>query len=149
MSPFEIRNPDYRETIRRMLDLQPFIRHLGVELGEFGPGFCELALDLRPEHLQHGGVAHAGVISTLADNAAGAAAGTLMPPGHATVTAEYRISLLNPGAGKRLLARGEVLRPGKALLHVKADVWAFAGERRTHCATLLGTMVPFNMGGAD
>lgn len=143
---FQAPNPNYRDTIAKILSSQAFIQALGISLGDLGPGFCELRLKLRPDHLQHGGVAHGGVIGTLADNAAGAAAGTLMPVGFATVTAEYRISFLAAAKGEQLIARGEVLKAGKALFHTKSDVFAISGEKRIHCATLLATMVPFDMG---
>lgn len=145
MTDFQIKNPEYRTLLPKILAAQPFMHQLGVRLGDFGPGFCELWLDLRQDHLQHGGSAHGGVIGALADNAAGAASGTLMEPGFATVTVEYRISFLAPALGKQLLARGAVIKPGRAVLHTKADVFAITGDTRLQCATLLATMTPFKM----
>ena len=53
-----------------------------------------------------------------------------------------RIHLLAPARGDRLLARGRVIRPGKRLVVVAADVYAEAGGAETHIALLTGTMVP-------
>lgn len=138
---------DIRRMIEDVLARQPFIRALGMRLIEFGPGRCVLGLALRPDHMQHGGSAHGGVIGAIADNAAGAAASAAMPAGHAAVTAEYRISFLAPAVGEELRAEGLVLRAGRSIVHTKADVYAVpgAGEPRRHVATLLATMVPFQL----
>ena len=58
----------------------PFIAHLGLELEALGPGWCESRLEVQPWHLQQTGVVHAGVLATLADHCAGAAATTLLAP---------------------------------------------------------------------
>ncbi len=79
----------------------------------------------------------------MADNAAGAAAASLLPPNPATVTAEYRISFLAPAIGQTLIARGSVLKPGRSLIHTRSDVFAVTEERETLVATGLGSMVPF------
>jgi uncharacterized protein (TIGR00369 family) len=138
---------EIRQLFEGVMARQPFIRALGVHLVEFGPGRCVLGLALRADHMQHGGSAHGGVLGTLADNAAGAAASTVMPAGFAAVTAEYRISFLAPAIGEALRAEGQVLRPGRSIVHTKADVFALprAGEPRRHVATLLATMVPFEL----
>ena len=138
---------EIRQLFDGVMARQPFIQALGVRLVEFGSGRCVLGLPLRPDHMQHGGSAHGGVLGTLADNAAGAAASTVMSAGHAAVTAEYRISFLAPAIGEELRAEGQVLRAGKSIVHAKADVFALpgSGQPRRHVATLLATMVPFEL----
>jgi len=116
---------------------------LGATLSRAEPGEIELSLTIRADHLQHGGAVHGGAIFAMADTAAGAAAASLLPPGQAVVTAEYRISFLAPAIGQTLLARGTVLRPGRSLIHTKSDVIAIADGRETLVATGLGSMVPF------
>ena len=61
----------------------------------------------------------------------------MLDPGWEVVTSEFRISLLAPATGT-LVAVGRVLRPGRRLVAVAADVWS--GD--THVATALGSMVP-------
>jgi uncharacterized protein (TIGR00369 family) len=118
---------------------------LGATLSRIEPGEVELSLAIRPDHLQHGGAVHGGVIVAMADNAAGAAAAGLLPPNQATVTAEYRISLLAPAIGQTLIARGSVLKPGRSLIHTKSDVIVIADHRETLVATALGSMAPFTL----
>ena len=138
---------DQLETARRLIQgvllRQPFMQLLGVTLGDVGEGRVELRVELRPELTQHGGVAHGGVIGALADNAAGAAAGTLTLPEKATVTAEYKISFIAPGAGENLRAVGQVLKAGKTLINVESRVYALKADgTETLCAVALATMVP-------
>ena len=145
---FQAQNPDFKSFIEQVFNAQPFMVALGARLGRIEPGLVELVLSVRPDHVQHGGAVHRGVIGAMGDNAAGAAAATLLPPGQATVTAEYRISFLAPAAGDTLIARGEVLKPGRSLIHTKCDVMVRAGDRETLVATALSSMVPFAMRGA-
>ena len=58
------------------------------------------------------------------------------------MTAEIKINLLAPGRGQRLRATGRVLKPGRRLVVVAADVHAIDGETETLVAVLQGTMVP-------
>jgi len=135
--------------IQGVLLRQPFMQMLGVTLGDVAEGRVELRVELRPDLTQHGGVAHGGVIGALADNAAGAAAGTLTLPEKATVTAEYKISFIAPGAGERLRAVGQVLKAGKTLINVESRVYAVKPDgAETLCAVALATMVPVAMPGA-
>ena len=69
---------------------------------------------------------------------------TAMEAGREVVTAEMRISLLAPARG-RLVATGRVLRPGRRIVAVAADVHGGDGA---HVATALGTMVPVGAGAA-
>ena len=118
----------------------PFVAHLGIELEALGPGWCQAGLALQPWQLQQTGVAHAGVVATLADHCAGAAATTGLAPGEFVVTAEYKINLLRGARGERLHCRAEVLKPGQTLVVVEASVYAVRGQEREMVARLNATM---------
>ena len=47
-----------------------------------------------------------------------------------------------PAVGDRLVAEGRVLRAGRRIVVVAADVFAEGSSGRRHVATMLGTMVP-------
>jgi len=85
---------------------------------------------------------HAGVTAALADNAAGGAASTLLPKGTAAVTVEYKVSLVAPARGNRLVARAEVLHSGKTLTSCESRVYAVSGDRESLCAVALVTLRP-------
>ena len=91
---------------------------------------------------QQHGFGHAGLTFALGDTAAGYAALTLMPPGAEVLTVEMKINLIAPAAGERLIATGRVVRAGRRLTVVTAEVEAEAGGRRRTIALLQGTMLP-------
>jgi uncharacterized protein (TIGR00369 family) len=128
------------EALRRGFSQAPFIAHLGIELDDLGPGFCAASLVLQPWHMQQTQVVHAGVISTLADHCAGAAASTGLPADEFVVTAEFKINLLRGARGERLRCRAEVLKPGRRLVVVEAQVWSESGGKVELVAKLNATM---------
>jgi acyl-coenzyme A thioesterase PaaI-like protein len=58
------------------------------------------------------------------------------------MTAEIKVNLLAPGAGEYLRATGRVIKPGRRLVVVSAEVHAITGEDEKLIALLQGTMVP-------
>jgi uncharacterized protein (TIGR00369 family) len=114
----------------------PFLGLLGVRLVDGGEGWVETELDLTDRLTQQHGFAHAGVVATLADHTAGAAATTAVQRGQSVLTAGYNIHLLRPAAGNTLRSRGEIVRAGRTLIVAGADVWA--DDRQ--CARYTGTM---------
>lgn len=130
------------EEIRRSFLAQGLMRTLGAELLEVGPGRVVIAAPIRPEVGQQHGFAHAGLSFALGDSAAGYSALSLLPEGAEVLTVEMKINLIAPAAGARLVATGEVLRAGRRLSVVRAEVVAEDGETRRTVALLQGTMIP-------
>ena len=60
-------------TINEFLQGDKFARMAGVELIETGNGYAKARMEIRPEHLNGGGVCQGGAIFTLADLAFAAA----------------------------------------------------------------------------
>ena len=78
----------------------------------------------------------------IADTAAGYAALSLYPKGFGVLTTEFKVNLLNPGRGRRLVARGRVIKPGRTLTVTASDVYGQTpGEADIHVATGLFTMI--------
>jgi len=127
---------ELRDRIERIFTRAPFMDLLGVRLVDVGEGWVETELELEERLTQQHGFAHAGVVSTLADHSAGAAATTAIDQDRSVLTADYTIHLLRPGAGSVLRSRGEVVRAGRTLIVTQADVWADG----SHCARYTGTM---------
>lgn len=139
MPPREV-DVDYEAAVRRGFRDAPFIERLGAMLEGLGSGWCEASLVLQPWQYQQTGVAHAGVVSTLADHCAGAAASTTLREGEFVVSAEFKINFLAGARGERLHARAEVLKPGRRLIVVEADVWSEGPGPRERVARLNATM---------
>lgn len=118
---------------------QGMMHTLGAELVSVAPGEVVIRAPVTPETGQQQGVAHAGLTFAIGDSAAGYAALTVMPERFEVVTAEIKINLLAPGSGPALIATGRVIKPGKRLVVVTAEV---AREDGICIALLQGTMVP-------
>lgn len=80
-------------------------------------------------------------MTAIADSACGYSALSLMPPDAAVLTVEFKVNLLAPARGERLLARGRVTRAGRTLTVATADVVAVAGGRETPVAVMLATLM--------
>jgi uncharacterized protein (TIGR00369 family) len=117
---------------------QSILATLGAELLHGDAGLCRIAAPLLPGFLQQHGYGHAGVTFTLGDSSAGYAALSVMPEGAEVLTAEMKINLLAPAQGERLVAEGRVLRAGRRLVVVAAEVRADDAL----IAVLQGTMIP-------
>jgi uncharacterized protein (TIGR00369 family) len=115
---------------------------LGAELVALEPGRCEIACTFRADLTQHHGLFHAGVLTTLADNACGFAAMSLQQDGGEVLSVEFKTSFLRPGAGVAAIARGAVLKPGRTLTFCRADVLMRQPDgREVLAATMLATMM--------
>lgn len=138
------RNPDFRDRVRAIFEAAAFVQHLGIEMTALEPGVCEAALGLRPEHLQQDGVVHAGVIATLADHTAGAAAGSLIAAEDGILSVEFNVHLLRAGRGERLRCRAEVVKAGRTISVAESRVFAEAGgaERLIATATVTLAILP-------
>ena len=119
--------PAVAAAIRTTLEGQGFTRLVGAEVVSVDPGVVVMGLDRRDEVLQQNGLFHGGVIAYLIDNAATAAAATVIDRSKRTViTAEYKVNLVAPSKGDRLTCRAEVIKAGRSLTVVDA---------RVHCRT--------------
>ncbi|HMN77140.1 MAG TPA: PaaI family thioesterase [Burkholderiaceae bacterium] len=128
------------DDVRAFFRRAPFIADLGVDVEAIGAGECTTRLAVGPRLLQHSGQVHAGVLTTLADHTAGAAAQTLAPEGSFVVTVELKISLLRPARGERLRCSARVLKPGKQLSFVEAEVYCADGDAEHLVAKVSATM---------
>ncbi|MCK8484758.1 PaaI family thioesterase [Aliiroseovarius sp. S2029] len=121
---------------------QNLMTTIGAEMTDLAHGTCQITAPIPDNMRQQHGFGHAALTFGLGDTAAGYAALSVMPEGHEVLTSEIKINLLAPAAGRRLVAEGRVLRAGRRLIPVEADVWAEQDGGRTLIAKLLGTMVP-------
>ncbi|MAX74906.1 MAG: phenylacetic acid degradation protein [Nioella sp.] len=122
---------------------QGLMQTLGAELAEIAEGRVVITAPITPAASQQHGFAHAGMTFALGDSAAGYSALTLMPEGAEVLTAEMKINLLAPADGVRLIATGEVVKPGRKLVVVRATVETETADgTRKPVAILQGTMVP-------
>ena len=115
---------NYAERVRASFGRQRVMALLGAHLRTVEPGQAEIVLPYREELSQQHGFIHAGIVTTIADSACGYAALSLMPPGVGVLTIEFKVNLLSPASGVRLVAKGRVVKPGRTLMVCIGDVTA-------------------------
>jgi uncharacterized protein (TIGR00369 family) len=138
---FTALNPDFESRVRDSFARQAAMRLIGARLTTVEPGRCVVELPVRDDLTQQHGFVHGGVVGMIADSAGGYAGFTLMPADASVLTVEFKINMLAPAAGDMLVATGEILKPGRTLTIVRADVVAFLGDRQTRVATMQQTLM--------
>jgi uncharacterized protein (TIGR00369 family) len=132
--------------VQRIFENAEFIRSIGIELHSYGKGWCETRVSGSPFHRQQHGFIHAGVLMTLADHTCGGAAASTVGENLDVITVENKISFLRPASGPNLFCRADVLRAGRSLVFVEAQVLDERAEGRVMVAKPSSTLavIPLN-----
>ena len=139
--PHQASNQNFVEEIKASFAKQTIMGLIGGELIRVEPGVVEISLTYRTDLTQQHGYVHAGIITTIADSACGYAAYTLMPPNSDVLAVEFKVNLLRPAKGDTFVARAEVIKSGRTLTVVRADVHALSDDKRELVAIMQGTMM--------
>lgn len=134
-------DPGFVERVEASFAAQSVMGLIGAELGAIQPGQVEILLPYRADLCQQNGFLHAGIVTTIADSAAGYAAFTLFTADEAVLTSEFGLHLLSPAAGPRFRAVGKVLKPGRRLVIAETEVFAERAEGQVLIAKLIATLV--------
>lgn len=124
--------------VQKALGTVPFARLLGIELEDITSGTATLGIDVRKEVTQNHGVVHGGAIASLIDTATAFAIISLLAPKEKVTTVDLTICYLRPVTKGRLRATAKVLRAGRRLFVVSADVFDKQG---TLVSTALSTYI--------
>jgi uncharacterized protein (TIGR00369 family) len=119
----------------------PYPNWLGLKVKKLGPGTASLSLKIEKRHQQYQGLAHGGVLSSLADTAATFAALTILPEGTDLVTMEFKVNFLAGVPGGEIIAEGEVVKMGNRVS--LADVRMLNSRDRRLVMTGTFTMLNF------
>jgi uncharacterized protein (TIGR00369 family) len=130
-------DPAFAARCRESFARQKAMALIGARLAVVEPGYAEVALPFREDLTQQKGYVHGGILGMIADTACGYSAFSLMPAGCSLVTVEYKMNILTPGRGA-LVAKGQVIKPGRTLTIARAEVYADDGK---HIATMLQTLM--------
>ena len=141
MNEFKPRDPGWDSKVRDSFARQTVMETIGARISALRPGFCEIELPYRRDLCQQHGFLHAGITTTIADSAAGYAAFSLMPPGASVLTVEFKVNLMAPAAGEVFFGRGRVIKPGRTLMAVEAEVIARGPDGEKAVAQMLATMM--------
>ncbi|HEX6980540.1 MAG TPA: PaaI family thioesterase [Alphaproteobacteria bacterium] len=141
MSHYIPKNPDFEARVRDSFSRQGAMALIGAEIVHLAPGACDIAVSYRPDLSQQHNFFHGGVVGMIADSAGGYAAFSLMPADASVLTVEYKINLVAPADGHRLIARGRVIKPGRTLTVCCVDTVVERDGREHLCATMLQTLM--------
>jgi len=123
---FQPQDPQFEARVRGSFSRQRAMALIGATLSRVAPGACEIDLPFREDLTQQKGFIHGGIVGMIADSAAGYAAYSLMPAGCSLVTVEYKMNILTPARGS-LVAKGQVIKPGRTLTVARAEVYSRDG----------------------
>lgn len=141
MKGFQPRTHRFAERVRESFVRQRLMTTIGARLVSIKPGEVVIELPFRDDLTQQHGYLHAGVVTSIVDSACGYAAYTLMAEDAEVLSVEYKINLLSPARGEKLIARGTVKRAGRNLTVCEGEVFAISGDEEKLVAAMLATMM--------
>ncbi len=138
---FQARDPDFQAGIAASFAKQGLMARLGIVIDRCVPGRVVLSCPFSDRVSQQLGYFHGGAIGACADSAGGYAALSLLAPGREVVTVEYKINFMAPARGRRLIADGRVLKPGRTLTVCTVAVSVETDDGRLPCAITQQTVM--------
>lgn len=140
MGNFISKDPDFKAKIRQRLSGQHFMHLMGFDLVEIEAGKIVGEMPIEQKHLQQYGFVHGGVTATILDITMGFAAYTLMPIDKGCVTANISVDYLHPGDGDKIIAIGEVEKPGGKMVFTTGKVFVEKNGVRKQIASARAVM---------
>ena len=137
------RDPGFEQRVRASFERQAAMATLGATLAQVAPGEVVIELPFRRELTQQHGFLHAGIVTSVMDSACGYAALSLMEPGAGVLSIEFKVNLIAPARGNRFRASGRVVRAGRTVTVVSAELHAVEAADTTGAlvAIMTGTMM--------
>lgn len=118
--------PPPRDYIRLLLEGKappaPVMKLVGFYLKSAEPGRAVMEFEADERHHNPGGTLHGGVLCDVADGAMGFAFASTLRDGEGFTTVELKINFLKAIRKGRLRAEGRVVKRGKTLSYIEADV---------------------------
>ena len=134
-------NTKYNIKVEESFARQNFMKLIGARLINVEKGFCEIHVPYNKDLTQQHGFFHAGIVGTVADNAAGYASFSLMDKDSSILTVEFKLNLISPADGDMLIGRARVLKNGKTLTVCRSDVFIVKDKVEKLCAASQSTLI--------
>ena len=99
-----------------------FTNHVGMVFDESRPGHARCSITIADIHMNGTGVAHGGVLFTLADTAMGAALYHSLAPGEICATIEIKIGYFKPVFEGTLVCEATLVNKGKSVASLEATI---------------------------
>jgi uncharacterized protein (TIGR00369 family) len=127
-------------SLAEAVNAKGFTKAAGFRIVTVEPGYAEVALPRRDDLLQFFGHFHGGVITALADQAAGIAVTSQLPRGRIAVTVELKINFMEPARGTELVARARTLKMSGSIGVATVEIVSKDEISETLCAFCTATM---------
>lgn len=114
----------------------PFAKLIGMKLVDLRPDEAVISIEMRDDLRQPSGVLHGGVTATLIDTAMAFAVRTRLAIDDATATIDLTVHYLRPHITGTFTCTAKVVRAGKRIFTVSADV---VNDEGKHIATAVST----------
>jgi uncharacterized protein (TIGR00369 family) len=138
---YEYGTPESAARVRASFARQGAMATIGASIYAVEPGYCAISLVPGPAVSQQHGYVHAGVVSAIVDSAGGYAGFSLFPATASVLTVEFKVNLLAPAEGERIVAEGFVVKPGRTLCITRGEVHALRGDKRKLVALMQQTLM--------
>lgn len=116
----------------------PFARLIGMQLVDLRPDEAVIKVDMRDDLRQPNGILHGGVTAALIDTAMAFAVRTRLGKDANTATVDLTVHYLRPHIAGTITCTARVVRYGKRIITVSADVDNSDGK---HLATAVSTYI--------
>ena len=104
------------------LNALPFAKLVGMQLVDIRPNEAVIEIEMRDDLRQPNGVLHGGVTATLIDTAMAFAVRTYLTDTEPTATIDLTVHYLRPHVTGKASCTARVVRPGKRIFTVSAEV---------------------------
>jgi uncharacterized protein (TIGR00369 family) len=127
-------------SLAEAVNAKGFSHAAGFRVVSVTPGYAEVVLARRDDLVQFFGHFHGGVITALADQAAGIAVTSGLPKGRIGVTVEIKVNFLSPADGEEIIARAKTLKMSGSIGVATVEVFSKNGASEILCAFCTATM---------
>ena len=147
MPELEPRDANFAGRVHDSFARQPFMDTIGARITHLAAGEVDITMPNTPEVAQQHNYIHGGVLTAIADSAAGYAALSIAAPGTGVLTTELKVNFLRTAEASAVVARGRVVKPGRTLTIVRCDLFGIRAHpetqlsEETHLLTGLVTMM--------
>ena len=121
-------DPSLLKVAHKVFSEVPYNRLLGMKLSEMKVGEAILHLKMRDELRQPHGSLHGGATASLIDTAMAFAVVSMLGEGEKASTVDLTVHYLRPVTEGEIICTANVLRGGKRLLTVSAEVFNQSGK---------------------
>ena len=120
---------EQRDLAAKLLHGLPFAKLMGMQLVDLQLDMATIKIDMRDDLRHPGGILHGGVTATLIDTAMAYAVRTRVAPEERTATIDLTVHYLRPHTDGTFACTAKVVRAGKRIFTVSADVYNESGDQ--------------------